>query len=75
MKRDGFGIGHRAHCEVPRWRVVQVSRRGGGLMPVQQCGSCGVLWRVGDPSGPAQSRVGYPLGRRSTSRDWEVVGR
>lgn len=59
MKRDGFGIEHRADCSVPRWGSAEVRRRGVGALLVQRCRSCGVIWRAGDPSGLARPRLGY----------------
>lgn len=59
VKVDGFGVEHREHCEMPRWRTAEVMRRGVGSLRVQQCVSCGVVWRAGDAAGTVRHRAGY----------------
>lgn len=58
MKTDGFGIHHRPQCQGPRWQTVP-ARPGTPSASVQQCRSCGITWRPGDPSNTPQPTSGY----------------
>lgn len=65
MKTDGFGLEHHKACKYPAWSITE-SARGGGAVPVtvQRCKGCGLIWRHGDPAGPAQAHTGFTEGRR-----------
>lgn len=52
MKTDGFGLTHRDDCRTPKWQTK--NRKG-----EQQCKSCGIRWRNGDPAHPARPPYGY----------------
>lgn len=48
---DGLGVIHHDNCREPTWATRSDFREPG--KHVQTCTSCGLIWRPGDPAGPA----------------------